>query len=88
MFRNWGRNGSDPMAWLSQFLKVCDIGSKERTAIELKILVRCLWLSVVYGQLNGPNLCVNLLRLMRVELMGSRIGPLSSGSPVRNQVPT
>ena len=57
MFRNWGRNGSDPMAWLSQFLKEFDTGSKERTAVELKTLARCLWLSNVYDQLNGPNLC-------------------------------
>ena len=45
------------MAWLPQFLKEFDIGSKERTAIELKTFVRCLWLSGVYDQLNGPNLC-------------------------------
>ena len=46
-----------PMAWLSQILKEFDTGSKERTAIELEALVRCLWLSGVYDQLNGPNLC-------------------------------
>ena len=57
LFRNWGRNGSDPMIWLSQFLKEFDIGSKERTAIELKTLVRGLWLSGVDDQLNAPNLC-------------------------------
>ena len=40
--------------WLSHFLKEFDIGSKERTAIELKTLVRCLWLSGVHDQLNAP----------------------------------
>ena len=45
------------MAWLSQFLKEFDTGSKERTATELKTLVRCLWLSGVHDQLNGPNFC-------------------------------
>ena len=30
MFQNWGRNFSDPMAWLSQFLMEFDMGSKER----------------------------------------------------------
>ena len=98
MFRNWVRNRSDPMAWLSQFLKEFDKGSNERTATELKSSVRCLRLSGVYDQLNGPNLCcfqeithvafVNLLMLVRVELMGSRIGLLSSGSPVCNPAPT
>ena len=57
LFRNWKRNGSDPVIWLSQFFKEVDIGSKERTAMELKTLVRCLWLSGVYDQLNAPNLC-------------------------------
>ena len=38
-------------------LEGVDIGSKERTAIELKTLVRCLWLSGVHDQLNAPNLC-------------------------------
>ena len=56
MFRNWGRDGSDPMAWLSQFLKEFGIRPKERTAKELKTLVRCLRMSGVYDQLNGPNL--------------------------------
>ena len=48
LFRNWGRNGSDPTIWLSQFLKEFDIGSKERIAIDLRTLVRCLCLSGVY----------------------------------------
>ena len=56
-FRNWGRNGLDPMTWLSHFLKEFDRGSKERTAVELKTLVRCLWLSGVYDQFNAPNFC-------------------------------
>ena len=50
---NTTSDSSDPMAWRSQFLKEFDIGSKERTAIELKTLVRCLWLSGVDDQLNG-----------------------------------
>ena len=33
------------------------MGSKERTATELKTLVRGLWLSGVYDQLNARNLC-------------------------------
>ena len=42
LFRSWGRNGMEPMIWLSEFLKEFDKGSKERTAIELKTLVRGL----------------------------------------------
>ena len=65
-----------PRDWLSQFLKVFDMGSKERTAVELKTLVRCLWLSGVDDQLNAPNLCcleeitgvcINLSRLTRAD---------------------
>ena len=64
LFKNWGRNNSDPMLWLSQFLKEYDIGPKERTAIEMKTLVRSLWLSGVYDQLNAPS-CAALEELAR-----------------------
>ena len=39
-----------------QFLKEFDIGSKERTAMELKTLVRCLLLSGGHDHLNAANL--------------------------------
>ena len=35
--------GLDPVYWLSLLLKESDIGSKERTAIELKTRLRGLW---------------------------------------------
>ena len=57
MFRNWGRNGSDPLAWLSQLLKEFDIDSKERSAIVFAISSH-----VAFG---------NLLKLLRVEFMGT-----------------
>ena len=79
------------MIWLSQFLKGFDIGSKERTAIELKTLVRCLWLSGVYDQRNAqmsPEVYVNSSRLPRAERMGSRIGVLLRGSQVCIPAPT
>ena len=65
------------------------MGSKEKTAIELKTLVRCLWLSGVYDQHNAPNpVCVNLSRLTRAEPMGSQIGLLSNGLPACTEAPT
>ena len=56
MLRDSGRNGSEPVTWLSHFLKEFDIGSKERTATELKALLQCVRLSVVCDQLNVPKL--------------------------------
>ena len=52
-----GRNGLDRMIWLSPFSMEFEKRPKERTAIEMKTLVRGLWLSGVYDQLNAPNLC-------------------------------
>ena len=56
MLRNSGPTGLEPVTWLSQLLKEFDMGSKERTARALKILVQCVRLSVVCDQLNDAKL--------------------------------
>ena len=53
-----GRSDSHPMIRLSQFWKEFDTDPKERTAMELKTLVRGLWLSGVHDQLNTQTCAV------------------------------
>ena len=44
------------MPWLSAFLKEMYISAKERTAIELRVLVHCVWIAGVYDQVNLGSL--------------------------------
>ena len=44
------------MRWLNSFLKEFEIGAKERTAIELRCLIRAIHIGGVYDQLNSPSL--------------------------------
>ena len=58
------------MVWLSGFLRQFDIGERERTAIELRTLVRCVWLAGTYDQLNGPSLaCIEEVSLRICQLV-------------------
>ena len=61
-YKTWARHNEDPMLWLNTFLNEFGVNTRERTAIELRTLVRAVWLSGVYDCLNGPSLaCVEEL---------------------------
>ena len=86
MFRDSGRNGSDPTTWLSQSLKEINIGSKGRTARKLKTLVQCLRLSVVCDQLNAPNLrCLKEIARRVFQLVEAYVSK-ENGKPNWNSV--
>ena len=81
LYKNWAKRNTDPLAWLSSFSKEHDIGSQERTAIEMTTLCRCIWLSGTYDCLNGPSLaCIEeivrrLSQLTEANSVGSHGRP-------------
>ena len=86
MLRDSRRHGSEPMTWLSHFVKELDISSKETTATEQKTLVQCVRLSVVCDQLNVPKLhCLEEFDRRVCYLVEAYVGG-GSGKPSWNSV--
>ena len=102
LFTNWDRLSMDPMVWLSNFLRDMAINIKERTAIELRTLVRAVWLFGTYDQVNGPSLagveelCRRICQLVEAYHAGEGTGKpnwasvkhMTSQHSTSNVVPT
>ena len=69
------------MRWLQGFLKEYDISAHERTAIELKCLVRAIYMSGVYDQLNSPALASVEELCRRVSQLTEAYAAGSNGRP-------
>ena len=81
LFNNLVRQNEDTMVWLSNFFKEFAIGNKERTATEMRVLVRAIWLSGVYDQVNGPALaCIEELA-RRVSQLVEAYSSGAAGKP-------
>ncbi len=62
LFKNWDKTGTPPLVWLETFFNKFGISEDERTGIELKALVKSIWLSGCYDQLNSLSLaCIEEL---------------------------
>ena len=86
MLRDSRQNGSDSVAWLSHLLKEFDRCSKERTAMQLKTLVQCMLLPVVFDQLSDPKLHWLEEIVRRVEVYVSGGGGKPNWDSVRRFV--
>ena len=54
MARHFEQHGGNGLQWLAMWVREKELHAKERTAIEMRVLVSCLHLSGTYDQLNGP----------------------------------
>ena len=54
--RHFEKFGGDPKRWLSEWMRVRQIGETDRVAFEMRTLVDCLYTAGSYDQLNVPSL--------------------------------
>ena len=56
MVKHFVKHGGDGLSWLANWLRLKEINEHERTSIEMRCFITCLYLSGTYDQLNSPCL--------------------------------
>ena len=72
MVKHFEKHGGDGLSWMAGWLRQNEMNEHERTSIEMKCLITCLYVSGTYDQLDSP--CV-----ASMETIARRIAQIVEG---------